>query len=263
MSDLAQTHQKVEHSTQSETTSSIPNPPTTFRFTDLPSELRQQVDSILIANGDLAIADTNHLLRLESAPLIKKDGSYRLSIDPSLEDDELDDDEIPTIVDLPFSTKTPIADIRNVQFTANLTPSFTGRIHKKISPFIALVDNLAKPKNCTLVFKNFYITKEEEYIRQFLKRLRHLEKFEDVFLTALAGNCCGSQIDTSMLDSGPHGRVNRARNRSMYNLVREMWTPTFSLGFGMRVSDRWIGSLLFAPGVSAEFVVAVMGVLVL
>jgi hypothetical protein len=57
-----------------------PTPAPTFRFTDLPIELRLLIERMSIAMGNLAIADTSQAIRREAAPLVDHEAIYRIRI---------------------------------------------------------------------------------------------------------------------------------------------------------------------------------------
>lgn len=197
-----------------------PTPAPTFRFTDLPIELRLLVERISIAMGNLAIADTSQAIRREAAPLVDHEAIYRIRIYTPNEP------WYNLAIDLPFLTTAPTGHIQNIQITVDFTNFFflNGPQAYEVAPVLRFASSIVKKENCILLLKEFDFCMHRDQARKMLRILEPLSSFQHIFVTALAGQPLNRKDRSLEVEAPP---ITRARSRGMYDVVKEEWEATF------------------------------------
>lgn len=217
----------------------------TFRFTDLPPEIRITVDSILIASGDLSIADTNQLMRQEATPLIHEDGFFKITItraSPALAGFLYLEIDMPSKSQV-NSSSSQIQTSRSQWTSPNRTSQLVlGHMTSNKSFFFT--DAMVKKTNCILTLQNFDPCIHRDVLQKMTESLKPLNSFEHIYVTALAGCLAGASWITGFgTDREPYPRVTKAQNRSVYELVKEEWELTFGPAIwhdSVRQTDRYL-----------------------
>lgn len=195
-----------------------PAPP--FRFTDLPPEVRLEIDSILIASGNISIADTNQLMRREAKSLIFEEGFIRIGTF---------DVSHPQYgrhigINVPLLPPDRICQIQNNQITVDFIGCGTNYVEKEeLEPIFSFIDSMRKKRTCVLLFQKFDPCAHRSGIRKMVELLKPLRAFENIYVTCQVGHVQGGPNHNVRI----YPRITRAHNRMVYETVKEKWAESF------------------------------------